>query len=80
MIPPQRIVKAARLLLEWTQQDLADHAGISIGSISRFEAGASLSKPSMLKVITAFEEEGVGFIFDADDNVVGVRYVGAVLS
>ena len=55
--------RAARGLLDWTQQNLADKAGVGIVTVRQFEAAASESRRATVEVIRrAFEEAGVEFI------------------
>jgi transcriptional regulator with XRE-family HTH domain len=65
--------RAARGLLNWSQQDLAQHAGIGVVTVHQFEAGASQPRRATLDVIRrAFEAAGVEFI-DANGGGPGVR-------
>ncbi len=57
--------RAARGLLGWTQQDLADAAGLSKTAINNFEKSKSVIKIDSINAIkTAFEGQGVEFIND----------------
>lgn len=42
-------------LLEWTQDDLAEHAGLSKRTIVRIEAGKSMTLPQMYRIATALK-------------------------
>ncbi len=54
--------RAARGLLGWTQQDLADHTGLSKTAINNFERGlADTKRISLLLIRDAFEKGGVEF-------------------
>jgi transcriptional regulator with XRE-family HTH domain len=65
--------RAARGLLNWNQQDLAQFAGIGIVTVHQLEAGASRPRRATLEVIKrAFEEGGVEFI-DENGGGPGVR-------
>lgn len=69
-----RQIKAARGLLGWTQKDLADKCGFSIGAINRLEKGSSDPKSSTLKIIQmAFENEGIVLIDDEVFEGVKIR-------
>lgn len=60
-----RLSKAARALLEWQQQDLADASGVPKPTISAFEARGGSAKMSTLNnqaVIAAFEKAGLEII------------------
>jgi predicted transcriptional regulator len=65
--------RAARGLLDWTQQDLADRAGVGIVTVRQVEAGVSDPRRSTLEVIRrALETAGVQFI-DENGGGPGVR-------
>jgi predicted transcriptional regulator len=65
--------RAARALLAWTQQDLANEAGIGIVTVHQLEAATSQPRLATLKVIRqAFEKAGVVFI-DENGGGPGVR-------
>jgi transcriptional regulator with XRE-family HTH domain len=65
--------RAARGLLEWSQQNLADAAGVGIITVHQFEAGTSEPRRATLQVIRqAFEAAGVEFI-DENGGGPGVR-------
>jgi transcriptional regulator with XRE-family HTH domain len=71
MIPAQ--CRAARGLLGWSQQRLAEAAGVGVVTVHQFEAGISEPRRATLQVIRqAFETAGVEFI-DANGGGVGVR-------
>jgi DNA-binding XRE family transcriptional regulator len=58
--------RAARGLLEWSQQDLATTAGVSQVTVHQLEAGSTQPRRATLNVIRrAFENAGVEFI---DEN------------
>ena len=55
--------RAARGLLDWTQQHLADRAGVGIVTVRQFEAGLNEPRRATLEVIKrAFEDAGIEFI------------------
>ena len=65
--------RAARGLLDWTQQDLADRAGVGIVTVRQVEAGVSEPRRATIEVIRrAFEGAGVEFI-DENGGGPGVR-------
>jgi len=65
--------KAARGLLDWTQQDLAERAGVGIVTVRQFESAANTPRRATLNVIRrAFETAGVEFI-DENGGGPGVR-------
>jgi transcriptional regulator with XRE-family HTH domain len=65
--------RAGRGLLAWSQQQLADAAGIGVVTVHQLEAGTSEPRPTTLEVIKrAFENAGVEFI-DENGGGPGVR-------
>jgi transcriptional regulator with XRE-family HTH domain len=64
MITPAQC-RAARGLVDWTQQKLADRAQVGVVTIRQVEAGSSAPRRATLHVIQgAFESAGVEFIND----------------
>ena len=62
MITPGQC-RAARGLLDWSQQDLADQAGVGIVTVRQLEAGLNEPRRSTLDVVRrAFERAGVELI------------------
>ena len=73
MITPVQC-RAARGLLDWSQQDLADNAGVGIVTVHQLEAGTSQPRRATLDVIRrAFEKAGVVFI-EENGGGAGVRF------
>ncbi|TPL21152.1 helix-turn-helix transcriptional regulator [Mesorhizobium sp. B2-4-9] len=65
--------RAARALLNWSQQELADASKIGNATIRNFEAGRSEPQHATLVVLRrTFEGAGVVFI-DANGDGAGVR-------
>ena len=72
MITPSQC-RAARGLIDWTQQDLADAARIGVATIRLFEGEAAESRHATLAVLRrAFELAGVEFI-DENGGGPGLR-------
>lgn len=72
MVSPAQC-RAARGLLDWSQQDLARQAGIGIVTVRQVENGATEPRRSTLAVVRqAFERAGVEFI-DQNGGGLGVR-------
>lgn len=69
--------RAARALLDWTQDELAEHAEVSRGTIRGFESGQhALQRSTAAAVCRALEAAGVRLV-DADaQGGQGVRLVG----
>jgi transcriptional regulator with XRE-family HTH domain len=58
--------RAARALLDWSQQDLADRAGVGIVTVRQLESGTHEPRRATLDVVRrAFEGAGVEII---DEN------------
>ena len=73
MVTPAQC-RAARGLLNWKQQDLADEAGVGIVTVRQLEAGASEPRRATLEVVRrAFESAGIEFI-DNNAGGEGVRF------
>jgi transcriptional regulator with XRE-family HTH domain len=69
MIQPRQI-RAARALLNWSQQDLAKASGIAISSIKNIENDLTVARRDTLAAIQeAFEKSGVEFLPNS-----GVRF------
>ena len=65
MLTPEQC-RAARALLDWSQGDLADQAGVGIVTVRQLEAGAHDPRRATLNVIRrALESAGVEFL---DEN------------
>ena len=72
MITPSQC-RAARGLLDWTQQELADAARIGVATVRLFEGNGAESRHATLAVVRrAFELAGVEFI-DENGGGPGVR-------
>ena len=65
-------IKAARALLGWSQEDLAEHSGISLPTVRRFEARSKLrvSEDARRKLEAALEAVGIEF---TNGGAPGVR-------
>lgn len=72
MITPEQC-RAARGLLAWNQQELAQRARVGVVTIHQLETGVSRPRASTLDVLRrAFEAAGVEFI-DENGGGAGVR-------
>ena len=69
-------IRAAKDLLDWTGNDLASKAGVSLSSIRRVEAvddvPKNVSVNTILNIQKALEHAGVEFI-GTPDNQPGIR-------
>jgi transcriptional regulator with XRE-family HTH domain len=69
-------IKAARALLEWSQEDLAEAADVSLPTVKRLEAAGGLPRGRPITVEslqTALERAGIVFI-DENGGGAGVRF------
>ncbi len=67
-----RQIRAARGLLGWSQQTLADKAVVSINTVGRLEVGDEMEKrgASYFRVVRALEAMNIEFLLDGE----GVRF------
>ena len=73
MISPAQC-RAARGLLDWSQQDLAREAGVGVVTIRQVEAGIIQPRRATLVVVRhTLEAAGIEFIED-NGGGVGVRF------
>ena len=62
-MPTSREIRAARALLGWTRQQLADRAIISLNSVIRYEQGVVDPRSSTVNAIRrALERAGIEFL------------------
>jgi predicted transcriptional regulator len=72
MVTPRQI-RAARALLGWSQQQLADRAIISVNALARLETGKADSRASTIQAIErALTKAGIEFL-PKGDRGEGVR-------
>lgn len=65
-MPTIEQIRAARALLDWSQSDLADHAGLSQTGIARIENGTNKPNSSTIdKIMGAFELADIEFLGDS---------------
>lgn len=56
-------VRAARALLDWSQEELADRAGVTRRTIVGFENGEKIPhRSTMGRIADVFQDNGVSFI------------------
>lgn len=66
--------RAARALLGWTLDQLAERSEISKNSISRFESGVHVPRASTIKLLRlALEEAGIEFLSNGDGPGLRLR-------
>lgn len=74
------LVRAGRALLGWSQQDLADRAGVQRLVVARYENGTQTPRPrNMDQLIEAFAQAGVEEVV-REDGAVGVVIRSAALA
>jgi len=62
-MPTIEQIRAARALLDWSQSDLADHAGLSQTGIARIENGTNKPNTQTVeKIMAAFDRSDIEFI------------------
>lgn len=64
-------IKAARALLGWTAQDLANRSGVGVATVRRYEMSAAVPKAhldKLLKIKAAFEAAGIEFTGNPEVN------------
>jgi predicted transcriptional regulator len=73
-----RQIRAARALLGWSQQDLADRAVVSSNALARFERGQVDSRSStILQIERTLRTAGIEFLYDEGERGEGVRLASA---
>jgi transcriptional regulator with XRE-family HTH domain len=69
-------IRAAKAIIRWSGEDLAQAAGVSLSSIRRIEAASGIPKAQNMRTVlaikAALEAAGVDFIGSPDDRP-GVR-------
>lgn len=68
-----RQIRAARALLEWSQEKLADSAIVSRNSVYRIERGEGTTTEVFFKVTQALEDAGIEFQHPNQHKGEGVR-------
>ena len=74
MFTPHQL-RAARALLDWTQEDLSREASVAVMVIKKFERDQSDPRlSSMRKLKDALEKEGIVFLDATPDRGEGVAF------
>lgn len=63
------IIKRARLAKEWTQEELAKHAGVSQGTIGHLESGRNRSTTKLLSIVRALGLDAVELGLQKEEDV-----------
>jgi transcriptional regulator with XRE-family HTH domain len=69
-------IRAARALLGWRQENIAEAAKISVATIRRIESQEQLltgNVSTLLKIQAAFEQAGIQFIDEDETGGFGLR-------
>lgn len=76
IVPAQ--VRAARALLDWSQDQLATAGGIAVSSVRDVEGGKRAAEAQTVSSIRrAFENEGIVFLPGSETEGFGVRTAGS---
>lgn len=66
VVPTYKQVKAARMLLSISQEDLANASGVGRATLDRFETGKPILPNTLAKILDALERRGI--VFTNGDN------------
>lgn len=70
-----RLIRAARSLLDWTQEDLAKASKLSLPAIANIERGSSKPRADSVETIKkAFESNGIEFLQPTGVQLVSDRF------
>lgn len=68
-------IKAARILLDWTQDDLARKSGLSKAAIANIERGSASPRQETLDLLQqTFQLNGVAFLEHSGVQLIGERF------
>ncbi len=70
-------IRAARGLIGWSQDELAEQAGVPVSFIKSLESEAELGQAENLERVERALEAGGAVFIDADSLGPGVRLLGA---
>ncbi|MPR11364.1 helix-turn-helix transcriptional regulator [Microvirga tunisiensis] len=74
MLARPKILKAARLLLNLTQEQVGEAAGLSDKTVKRMESGAAKVTIDVLEAVQrVYERQGIRFLQETDDEGEGLR-------
>ena len=79
MKAPYQLLRAARVALDITHDDLAREAGVSERTLVRIEKPQSVSDESIARVQAALEARGVTFLAAGEEGGPGIRIPAAAL-
>lgn len=58
--------RAARALLDWSAQTLADKARVGVATVRRYESGQVIADASLVAIETALSAAGVAFVANGE--------------
>jgi len=65
--------RAARAWLDWSQQELADRASVSLSTVRDFEKGRHAPIANNITAMRrAVEDAGIKFLFDENQKATGI--------
>ena len=73
MKAPYQLLRAARVALDISHDDLAREAGVSERTLVRIEKPQSVSEASIARVQAALEARGVKFLSPSEEGGPGLR-------
>ena len=74
-----RVIKSARGLLHWTQEDLARRSGVSLSTLNRLERQIGECNGTSLRLIyRAFREAGLFFEVRGTQITIGIHVTEAI--
>lgn len=72
MLPSIRMLRAARVLLGWSQRTLAEKSGMRQSVIGRIEGkGGSARPPTLERLARAMEKSGI--VFTYENGIEGIK-------
>ena len=75
MLTPQQS-RAARAWLDWSQEELATHAHVSLSTVRDFEKGRRQPIGNNLDAMRrALEAEGIRMVFSGNGKAIGISTV-----
>lgn len=80
MRAPYQLLRAARVALDISHEDLAREAGVSERTLVRIEKPQSVSAESIARVQAALEKRGVKFLAAGDEGGPGLRIPNAAIA
>ena len=80
MRAPYQLLRAARVALDITHEDLAREAGVSERTLVRIEKPQSVSEESITRVQAALEARGVEFLAPMNEGGPGLRIPATALT